>query len=442
MGLLAHTVKSVSRLELALVLMALASIVVLLAPSDQIRTSYEFLPSRYPARLADDNHLGGTSEVRWIDKDTQRWQCVLNDDYHTPFCSMQIDVVDAEGKGLDLREYDRLTIWANYQGDGTHLRLYLRNRHPNYYKPEFDISTKYNVVEFPVDELTSGLELSMGDFNVATWWLIGGKIPLKYSHPEFNDVSILELQTGSSERRGTHNIHLQKLVWSAPLVSRERLYQGVIIAWTLCILGLVIHRLVVLKIELKRNQQYQEELLATNAALNLENRHYEDLAKTDALTGLSNRVGIRDLLHSGIVNWRIHGTPLSLIFMDIDKFKRINDAYGHDAGDEVLKQAAALVQRNVRRTDTLARWGGEEFVLVCPNTTLDRAYQVAEHLRTCFKAELSFHGEAITSSFGVATMTKPSLDHLFKKADVALYKAKRLGRNRVCSEEPEQLESA
>src|SRR5690606_16245480 len=109
--------------------------------------------------------------------------------------------------------------------------------------------------------------------------------------------------------------------------------------------------------------------------------------------------------------------------------------YGHDVGDVVLKDAAKLMLESVRRTDALARWGGEEFVLACPDTTLAQAAQVAENLRATLEAKLKCQGNPVTASFGVATMKEDKLDSLFKKADVALYLAKQLSRNRVCTEE-------
>lgn len=427
-------VRLLSRLELALVVMALVSLAVIFIPSERLRTSFEFVPTNYSAILVDDRVFGGDSQVEWVDEKTQRWRCNLGGAYQTPFCSLQLDVTDANDKGIDFSKFSTMTIWADYRGSATHLRIYLRNRHPDYYTPAVGISTKYNEVEVPVAELAKGLELNMSDFTVATWWLIGGKIPMDRSHPEFNEVSIVEVQTGSTDRSGTHEIQLRKIAWSGQVISQAGLYQAVIVAWAVFIFGILVYRLFRMKVELNRQRQYQEELLAINASLNLESRRYEDMAKTDDLTGLRNRVGIRNLLHQALMDWRSKGTPFSFIIIDLDNFKRINDSYGHDVGDEILRNAAELMARYVRRTDALARWGGEEFVLVCPDTGLDQAVQAAENLRQEIEAHLRYRGEAITASFGVATMTEANLDHLFKKADMALYEAKRLNRNRVCSE--------
>jgi len=427
-------IKSVSRVDLVLAFMAVVSIAIIAIPQDWLQTSFEIVPNRYPAHILGDVYVGGASEAHWLDKDSQRWACELKAGAQDPFCSIQIDVTDDRGIGVDLSEFDELTIWAKYQGSATHLRLYLRNRHPNYYVPGIDLSTKYNAIEVPVREIATGLKLRMKDFTVAGWWIIGGNIPLSDSQPEFNEVAIIEVQTGSTVRSGKHEIQLEKMRWSGPIVKQSTLYQFVIIAWSVAIFYILSYRLFIARIELKRQRTTQEELMALNASLSLETRRFEELAKTDALTGLLNRVGVRDILYKGLLDWRNNNTPFSFIIIDLDNFKRINDTYGHDIGDTVLRDAAQLMLNMVRRTDALTRWGGEEFVLACLDCNLEQAKQVAENLRSALESKLICHGSSVTASFGVATMKEPKLEKLFKNADAALYRAKQLGRNRVCTE--------
>lgn len=434
MSLSIRAIKTIPPLELGLVLLALLSVAILLVPVELLETRLEITPSEYPAILVDDSYAEGGSNARWLNQPQQQWQCELGEGFETPFCSLQVTVTDEQGVGLDLSRFDTLKIWAEYSGPGSHLRLYLRNRDPKYYTPENDMSTKYNMVEIPVRNLGEGLVIRMGDFNVAGWWLIAGDIPLADAQPRFDDVAILEIQTGSMVRTGTHNIRLEKIVWTGQIISRAHLYQAVIILWITAILLLLGYRLFKMRHELRLERANQQDLLAINMALNVENRRYEDMAKTDALTGLRNRIGIRDILHQCLIAWRDHATPFSFILIDLDNFKQINDTQGHDAGDRVLAKAATLMLDRVRRTDALARWGGEEFVLACPNTPLSDAVQVAENLRRELAENLHSEGTPVTASFGVAHMTRPSLADLFKKADTALYQAKKQGRNRVCSE--------
>ncbi len=126
--------------------------------------------------------------------------------------------------------------------------------------------------------------------------------------------------------------------------------------------------------------------------------------------------------------------------VDIDNFKSINDTYGHEAGDRVLRQFAARFRRNTRSIDLACRFGGEEFVIVMPDSGLEPARQMGERLRECIAAEpFQADGEiwiTVTASVGVATLDQPqgSLEALFRRADRALYVAKRSGRNRVVAD--------
>src|SRR5690606_21913394 len=123
-----------------------------------------------------------------------------------------------------------------------------------------------------------------------------------------------------------------------------------------------------------------------------------------------------------------------LVVMDIDHFKRVNDTYGHDVGDEVLKLASATVQRLLREGDAAVRWGGEEIVIICPKTTSEGTVRVAEKLRSAIK-QLRFSQPdlRISASFGATAIQRgETFEHAFSRADEALYEAKRGGRDRVC----------
>ncbi len=127
---------------------------------------------------------------------------------------------------------------------------------------------------------------------------------------------------------------------------------------------------------------------------------------------------------------------LSIAFIDIDNFKQINDIYGHGVGDEVLKQFAALLSENCRDTDFLARWGGEEFLLICPNTNLEQIHFLAEEIRALIEDFSWSNNIRLTSSFGIAQRGKESITDFFNRADKALYAAKAQGRNQVVVSKP------
>lgn len=156
----------------------------------------------------------------------------------------------------------------------------------------------------------------------------------------------------------------------------------------------------------------------------------------DPLTGCLNRRAFNNQLDHDIAVTQRYDSNLSIILFDIDHFKQINDTYGHHVGDTVLKEIVKLTLSIIRKSDYLARFGGEEFVIVLPNTDMQNAALLAERLRKRFKEHKINIGEKsinITSSFGVAELKKGYCrDTLIQDADAMLYRAKSLGRDRVC----------
>jgi diguanylate cyclase (GGDEF)-like protein len=166
----------------------------------------------------------------------------------------------------------------------------------------------------------------------------------------------------------------------------------------------------------------------------------ESMAHTDALTGLLNRRSMEQRLREAAQGFQRTGRPFCVVMADVDHFKRINDLYGHEAGDRVLRAVAALLSDRLRAHDAVARWGGEEFLLLLPETDVDAARDVADRLRATAEARLS-EGAAIdqnvTLTFGVAAFDRPMrVDACLKKADEALYAGKASGRNRVVATLP------
>ncbi|MDO6441467.1 MULTISPECIES: GGDEF domain-containing protein [unclassified Marinobacter] len=175
-------------------------------------------------------------------------------------------------------------------------------------------------------------------------------------------------------------------------------------------------------------------LKARNELLDLAQTH-ERAAKTDELTNLSNRRDILNRLSEEYSRYQRSGHHFSIALIDLDLFKNINDQYGHDAGDAALKQFADLVQTVIRQTDVAARWGGEEFLLLLPDTSLIPALTLAERLRSeIARNNFSFQGQElpVTMSAGVCTIAQAdSIDSMLRQADLQLYNAKEAGRNRI-----------
>jgi len=171
--------------------------------------------------------------------------------------------------------------------------------------------------------------------------------------------------------------------------------------------------------------EYENQLKALNQKL-------QSLAVTDGLTGLHNHRAFQDYLEEQFQTAMRNKQPLALILMDVDHFKQYNDTYGHQAGDEVLRQVAQILSAHVREGDFVARYGGEEFVVVLPRTDLESAVAVAERLRRAVESA-KWQLRPVTGSFGVAAI-RPDMEtrqELIEAADQALYQAKTNGRNRV-----------
>ena len=157
------------------------------------------------------------------------------------------------------------------------------------------------------------------------------------------------------------------------------------------------------------------------------------LATTDVLTGCYNRGYLQRMLELEIERAHRHGDVLSLLMYDLDHFKNINDTWGHGVGDQVLARGAAVVRETIRRTDTLARWGGEEFMVLCPRTPAAEAKVLGERVQQALRDHPTPPAGVVTASIGVVTLRPADdADTLLKRADDLMYRAKQSGRDRVC----------
>lgn len=162
------------------------------------------------------------------------------------------------------------------------------------------------------------------------------------------------------------------------------------------------------------------------------NYRLRHLSITDKLTNIYNRMKLDQQLDETFHLARRYKHEFSIILIDIDHFKRINDEYGHLIGDYALKALAQILSSNIRSVDTLGRWGGEEFLIICPEQTVDGGRLMAEKLRMIVAQHEFDYFTHLSCSFGVAAFAKDqTVDGLLKRADRALYKAKNQGRNQV-----------
>ncbi|MBD3612043.1 MAG: diguanylate cyclase [Hydrogenovibrio crunogenus] len=176
----------------------------------------------------------------------------------------------------------------------------------------------------------------------------------------------------------------------------------------------------------RKLRQTQKKLQETNKQLSI-------LSVTDHLTGVYNRQYLDQRLDSEVERVNRYGSTFSVIMMDLDNFKKVNDKFGHLVGDEVLVVFAQTVEKEIRKIDIFGRWGGEEFILICPETPLTHAIQLGKKVRKSIESQDYPENISQTVSLGVAEyQTGEAINDCLNRADQNLYKAKQLGRNQVC----------
>lgn len=159
---------------------------------------------------------------------------------------------------------------------------------------------------------------------------------------------------------------------------------------------------------------------------------FKRIASTDTLTGIYNRMKLEPIMTAEVLRSKRYKRPLSILLIDLDLFKLINDTYGHSVGDSVLREVSSVMKENLRDSDQFGRWGGEEFLVVAPETAIDGARAIAEKLRMAVDSHRFIMDIKLTISVGAASLEGDEWEeHMFRRADEAMYKAKNSGRNRV-----------
>ena len=335
-------------------------------------------------------------------------------------------------KGIDLSGFDSMTIDMGYRGPAPHaLRVYIRNYEPAISTVADWHSQKINEIELSVPGDGAVIAVPMKLLRTAAWWNSAQKTPLLHTDMRVDNVTAIEIYTGSLNAMGRHDMTLRSVRFHGKWI-QNHLLMMLVGAWFLCgvmwpLMGLVHYRA-----QLRSSKARLASLTGINRALKLEAKELAGQAYTDPLTGALNRQGLRDLLMKQWKTPSLLADPSSVMFADLDFFKKINDQHGHGAGDDVLRLFAAMVQREIRTSDKLVRWGGEEFLIVCPGTDAQQAQALAEKLRRSMALQSWPLGLKVTASFGVTALKNgEDIGDAIKRADNALYRAKENGRDRV-----------
>ncbi|MEF1173418.1 GGDEF domain-containing protein, partial [Vibrio sinaloensis] len=234
---------------------------------------------------------------------------------------------------------------------------------------------------------------------------------------------------GHSE--GKYQMTIHSIEFIGYYVSAEGLMFGLLLFW-------ISLALIYSVIEIRRSHKLilhahfrQDHLRKLNKELKEQNIHFAELANRDALTGAMNRHSIRDWLDIHYPATGHAGKLLSVLYLDIDHFKSVNDLYGHAMGDDVLREFTMVALSALSASDRLVRWGGEEFVVFCPGRDNQDAAELGERIRHKVESHIWIHGDPLTTSIGVASLGDERVNEMLTRADEALYVAKQQGRNRV-----------
>lgn len=421
---------------LALILISLAALLLHETVDDQVlRIDGQ---SGHAIEILNDQTNGGSSVSR-LKREGSRLvlECDIKPGYEWPYCEMAI-TLRKPPEGMDLTRYHSIYLWAKTTGPEPRqqLRVFLRNFDPAYAKAGDQGTMKPNEIVFDPNTEAQPIVVNLKQFNVASWWATANPQPVKYIGPQLENIAVISFTTGGNVVPGPHKIVLDGMELHGQLISAATLRLGIIVMWLSAIGGFLVVSWVQARRALHLSQRRQDSLRHANAELTARSRQYADRAYRDPLTGIPNRDGLKQAL-SKLVSGRTtpdgHGQfPLAIVFTDIDHFKSINDTHGHDVGDHVIKQFAQLLTDNVQRRDLVARWGGEEFLLMFPGTRCAEALIATERLRSCLHQQAWPTGGPVTASFGIAQVNSPEeIEDGIMCADRAMYNAKRSGRDRV-----------
>ncbi len=377
---------------------------------------------------ADGSLAGG-----WVDGDHHRMRCNYREGETNFSCSLNIFLAGNTVNGVNISRYDRLELDIVVRGNAQRFRVYMRNYNPIYSREADYNSTKFNQIIIPTKDLQPHLWLDLSEFSVADWWSDQYQIPRQQSHPEFSNVLSLGVDFYYPLPPGIHELQINKMDFVGDWIGKENWYLLILGIWMLGIFIFAVYRLILLSRQATHDIHTINSLNRDRELLKRESEQFRQLSNKDALTGIYNRRGVEQILSSLFGSGLIPPPEqLVLILGDIDFFKRINDNRGHDVGDKVLQQVSQAMQTEVRTSDFLGRWGGEEFIILVPYEALDMGVAIAERIRLRVASQVFEPHQPlnVTISFGVGEI-KPGegFDELFKRVDEALYKAKTQGRN-------------
>jgi diguanylate cyclase (GGDEF)-like protein len=414
-----------ARFEMVLLCLLLLTAAAVIFQKPLLERTIHYTPASVASAtriLFADSDNGGKSIAR--STGNMSWTCELRAGNPYPYCGYELFTDGNRGThGLNLSNMRSFAMTLMYKGSATSFRVHVKNFDPRYSTVADIESPKFLRVEA---DTTPGklqrVEFVPDDFGVADWWLRKRKLPPEFGRPQFDNVTSFNVETGSEAPLGSHSFDIRDVTIKTAIMSDAQWYSLLLGIWIVMIVVYLGYRIGNLR-------RAQAERLALEA---LRLREAQEAARRDHLTGILNRRGLMERF-SDLAGHRRGAFNLAVILIDLDHFKALNDTHGHDQGDRVLSAVAQVINGNVRSGDLAARWGGEEFIVVCADVDRRGAQKIAEKIRERIEVHDFGIPGGVTASLGVnwSNMAEPDLTQLVTQADIALYAAKAEGRNRV-----------
>jgi diguanylate cyclase (GGDEF)-like protein len=375
---------------------------------------------------------GPPAQIQWVDQAKMHFTCEFARESSGQGCSFTYLLYSTTAdRGIDLSRYRTLNLGIRYTGAAKYVRVAIRDFDPRFSRLEDANSSKFNSLNLHPKDLDRPVPIGLGEFTVPEWWVGQYDLPRGFAQPDLRNATALSIDLLGDLAGTRHDIQIDQIEFTGDWISAEYWYLGILSVWMVVGTTYGVSQWV----RLRRAHRAQRRQIHE---LEHEKDKYERLSTVDALTDVLNRHGIERFVE----NLHALRVPASVIVIDLDHFKHVNDLRGHYGGDRVLRAVGEILRAHTRNTDGLGRWGGEEFVLVCPGASLAKAADLAEKLRHKI-LETNFIPEdplPITASFGVAVAhADQSFDDAFRQADQALYLAKSRGRNCVVAATEDQL---
>lgn len=385
---------------------------------------------KFIAWAESDKKENGISEVSFSEDPHYRMNCKIISRKNYPFCHLFVRF-SKDATMFDLSKYQDLFLTLDYRSDAQDsINVNLNYFYPKDDAPQPGVYYKPNQQSFNPSQGISTYHLELADFYVASWWIYWNNIPNGFMTPDLSRVQDLVIGTGENHDSREVDVALIKAEFVGKWIQAEVLYRYILLFWSCLIILYMVRKVYLLRINVNSEKAHLHQLKTFNEKLRYRSKKLEELIKKDDLTGTYNLEGFKDILAKSVKKKKTNGTPFSLLLVSPDYIHRVNNQYGTDQTEKLLKNLANILVSLCRTDDAIARWSHTDFLIVCNNTSLEAADKLAQRICAEVRNSTLVEGHNITCSIGVAELNDLSIANLLINVEKALQLAQSSGRNR------------